>query len=75
MAFVQFMASKTGRYVRIAVGIILLILGIFVVQDTAGIVVTIIALVPLLAGVFDVCLLAPLFGAPFKGADIRAHKS
>jgi len=45
----------------------LLILGIFVVQDTAGIVVTIIALVPLLAGIFDVCLLAPLFGAPFKG--------
>ena len=75
MAVVQFLASKTGRYVRIGVGIILLILGIFVVQDTAGIVLTIIALVPLLAGIFDVCLIAPLFGAPFKGADIRARKS
>ena len=75
MAFIQFLASKTGRYVRIAVGIILLILGIFVVEDAAGIVLTIIALVPLLAGIFDVCVIAPLFGAPFKGADIRAHKS
>ena len=74
MAFIQFLASKTGRYVRIAVGIILLILGIFVVEDAAGIVLTIIALVPLLAGIFDVCVLAPLFGAPFKGADIRARK-
>ena len=75
MAFVQFMASQTGRYVRIAVGIILLILGIFVVEDIAGIVLTIIALIPLLAGIFDVCVVAPLFGAPFKGADIRARKS
>ena len=74
MAFIQFLASKTGRYVRIAVGIILLILGIFVVEDAAGIVLTIIALVPLLAGIFDVCVIAPLFGAPFKGADIRARK-
>jgi hypothetical protein len=75
MAFVQFMASKTGRWLRVAVGIILLVLGIMVVEDTAGIVLTIIALVPLLAGIFDVCVIAPLFGAPFKGADIRARKS
>jgi hypothetical protein len=27
--------------------------------------------VPLLAGVFDFCIFAPLFGAPFSGKAIR----
>jgi hypothetical protein len=26
----------------------------------------------LLAGIFDVCLFAPLFGGPLKGAEARA---
>jgi hypothetical protein len=33
-----------------------------------------IGLVPLAAGIFDFCVLAPLFGAPFKGPEIRAGK-
>jgi hypothetical protein len=44
-----------------------------VVGGTGGIVLAVVGLVPLLAGVFDVCLFAPLFGAPLKGADVRAR--
>jgi hypothetical protein len=30
--------------------------------------------VPLLAGLFDFCVFAPLFGAPLSGPKIRAGK-
>ncbi len=30
-----------------------------------------VALVPLLVGIFDVCVFAPLFRAPFKGKEVR----
>jgi uncharacterized membrane protein HdeD (DUF308 family) len=73
-SFFKFLASRNGRIVRIVVGAILVILGIFAFQNlTAGIIVTIIGLVPLLAGAFDVCVFAPLFGHPFSGKKIRAE--
>jgi len=73
MGFAQFMSSGLGRGLRIVAGIILIAVGLAVVGGTGGIVLAVIGLVPLLAGVFDVCLFAPLFGAPLKGADVRAH--
>jgi len=73
MGFAQFMASGLGRGLRIVAGIILIAVGLAVVGGTGGIVLAVIGLVPLLAGVVDVCLFAPLFGAPLKGADVRAH--
>jgi hypothetical protein len=73
MGFAQFMASGLGRGLRIVAGIILIAVGLAVVGGTGGIVLAVVGLVPLLAGVFDVCLLAPLFGAPLKGTDVRAR--
>ena len=73
MGFAQFMSSGLGRGLRIVAGIILIAVGLAVVGGTGGIVLAIIGLVPLLAGVFDVCLFAPLFGALLKGADVRAR--
>ena len=73
MGFAQFMASGLGRGLRIVAGIILIAVGLAVVGGTGGIVLAVIGLVPLLAGVVDVCLFAPLFGAPLKGTDVRAH--
>jgi uncharacterized membrane protein HdeD (DUF308 family) len=73
--FISFMASRNGRIVRIVAGVVLVILGFFVIANTTtGIIVTLIGLVPLAAGIFDFCVLAPLFGAPFKGSEIRAGK-
>jgi len=73
MGFAQFMASGLGRALRIVAGIALIAVGLGLVGGTGGIVLAVVGLVPLLAGAFDVCLFAPLLGAPFKGADVRAH--
>ena len=72
--FVSFMASPTGRIVRIVVGVVLIAWGWFGLGGVTGIVVAVIGLLPLLAGVFDFCVFAPLFGAPLSGPKIRAGK-
>lgn len=71
MGFVQFMASMTGRWLRIIAGAALIVIGLLVVQDTAGIILAVVGVVPLLAGALDFCILAPLFGAPLQGKAIR----
>ena len=71
MQLIKFLASTNGRWIRIIAGVLLIALGIFVVQNTGGIILAVVGLVPLLAGVFDVCVFAPLFGASFWGKTIR----
>jgi hypothetical protein len=72
--FVKFMASTTGRIVRIIAGIALIAWGVLGLGGTVGIIVAVIGAVPLLAGLFDFCVFAPLFGAPLSGPKIRAGK-
>jgi cobalamin biosynthesis protein CobD/CbiB len=75
MALINFLASNpVGRIVRIVAGAILVLVGLLVLGGTAGIIVAVIGLVPLLAGIFDVCVFAPLFGASFFGPKIRGEK-
>jgi hypothetical protein len=74
MALIDFLASPTGRWVRIAVGGALFAIGLLALKGTGGAVVAVIGLVPLLAGMFDVCLIAPLFGAPLSGRKIRVRE-
>ena len=71
--FVKFMASPAGRITRIVAGIVLVALGI-IMHSVGGIIVAVVGLVPLLAGLFDFCVFAPLFGAPMSGPKIRAGK-
>ena len=72
--FITFMASNTGRIVRVVAGLALVVWGWLGLNGTTGIVVVIIGLVPLVAGIFDFCVFAPLFGAPLSGPKIRAGK-
>ncbi len=72
MVFAQFMSSPMGRIARIVAGALISLAGLFLIQGALGVVVALIGLVPLVAGAMDVCLLAPLFGAPLKGVDVRA---
>jgi hypothetical protein len=73
--FISFMASRNGRIVRIVVGLALVVWGFFGIDNvTTGTIVLIVGLVPLAAGIFDFCVLAPLFGAPLSGSKIRAGK-
>lgn len=72
MELAKFMASSTGRIVRIVAGLILMALGIWVVESTLWQwVLIIVGLVPIAAGLFDFCLLAALFGAPLSGEELR----
>jgi hypothetical protein len=71
--FVKFMASPAGRITRIVAGVLLVALGIFM-HNVGGIIIAVVGLVPLLAGLFDFCVFAPLFGAPLSGPKIRLGK-
>jgi hypothetical protein len=72
--FIKFMVSPAGRIVRILAGVALVAWGLLGLTGTVGIIVAIVGLVPLLAGLFDFCVFAPLFGYPFSGKQARAGK-
>ncbi len=72
--FVKFMSSTAGRITRIVAGIALIALGLLVVHGLGGIILAIVGLLPLVAGLFDFCVFAPLFGAPMGGKQARAAK-
>ncbi len=71
----SFLASQNGRIARAVAGIVLIVIGLLGVGGTGGWVLAVIGLVPLAAGVFDFCLLAPLFGKPLRGDALRAALS
>ena len=68
--FVAFMSSTAGRVTRIVAGVVLVAVG--AALGGAGWILAVVGLVPLAAGVGDVCVFAPLFGAPFSGRKLRA---
>jgi hypothetical protein len=72
--FVKFMASTTGRIVRIVAGLALIAWGLLELAGVSGVIVAVVGAVPLLAGVLDFCIFAPLFGNPLSGPNIRAAK-
>lgn len=70
MGFARFMASPAGRALRIIAGAALFIIGLVAVEGTVGIVLAAVGIVPLAAGLFNLCLFAPLFGGPLHGSDV-----
>ena len=75
MAIIDFLVTTAGRITRVVAGLVLVAVGLLVVGETAGLVLAVVGLVPLLAGLFDVCVFAPLFGQSFYGAKVReAHR-
>ena len=67
---VGFMASRTGRWLRILAGAGM-VLGGLASGSPRGAVVALLGLGPLVAGAMDLCLLGPLFGHPIQGEAIR----
>lgn len=65
------MATAAGRGIRIVAGVALIAWGV-AIGGTAGVALAVVGLVPIYAGVANVCLIAPILRAPFRGAD--AHK-
>lgn len=73
-AFARFMASGYGRVVRLGLGIALAAVGLTFVPQPAGLAVAAFGLVPIAAGVFNICPVAPLWGGHFFGSQYCAVK-
>lgn len=71
--FVKFMASTSGRILRAVAGAALVAWGLLGLTGTTGTIVAVVGLVPLLAGLFDFCVFAPLFKNPISGKQIRGE--
>ncbi len=72
-AFVGFMQTPAGRLLRIVAGIVLIAVGAIFVQGGWGTVIAVIGLVPLIAGMVGICLVAPLAGYTLRGERRVSH--
>jgi hypothetical protein len=70
MGFSKFMASTTGRAVRVTVGVALIVVGGLLGGGWWTL--AIVGLVPFAAGALDICLFNVLFGQPLSGKVVRA---
>ena len=70
MGLSKFMASTTGRVVRVIAGVALIVVGGLLGGGWWAL--AVVGLVPLAAGVLDVCLFNVLFGQPLSGKAVRA---
>jgi hypothetical protein len=71
MTFVTFMTSNQGRMMRVIAGIMLMSIGLFVIKDTPGTILALIALIPIAGGALDFCVAGVLMGYPFRGTNAR----
>jgi len=69
MAILDFLGSQPGRIVRIVAGLALIAAG--VLAGGWWLALAAVGLLPLAAGVFDFCVLGPLFRLPFVGPRFR----
>ena len=65
--FARFINSPGGRAVRIIAGLAIFGGG-YTVGGTGGIVLMVVALVPLSAGLFNLCWISALLGGPLSGS-------
>lgn len=68
--FVKFLVGPWGRGIRIAAGLILIIIGALLLAEINWVVI-VIGLIPLSAGIFDFCIFAPFLGYYFSGEKTR----
>lgn len=69
MPTLHFLASQPGRVVRAVIGLALIAAGALLGGWWWAL--AVVGLVPLAAGAFDFCTLAPLFHLPFSGRRFR----
>jgi hypothetical protein len=68
----RFIASPAGRVLRVVVGLAVIVWAVMMFNGAARTVLVIVGLIPLSAGVFDLCYLSALIGGPIRGSDLRA---
>ena len=67
--FARFINSAAGRGLRIIAGLALIGAG-YSMGGTAGAVLMVVGLVPLAAGIFNLCLISALLGGPLSGSGM-----
>lgn len=70
MVVLRFLGSTWGRGVRVGAGLALF--GTGIVLGGGWLALAVVGVLPLAAGVFDVCVLGPLFRLPSVGRRFRA---
>lgn len=71
MQFVKFMTSPAGRIARIILGLIIIAAGQFLIKGVPGMLMTVVALIPISGGLFDFCLIGYALGYPLSGSAAR----
>ncbi|MGB6120937.1 MAG: DUF2892 domain-containing protein [Bacteroidota bacterium] len=71
--FAKYVNTPAGRIVRIIAGLALIGWGYVQLPEATGIVLIIVGLVPLAAGVFNLCLISALLGGTISGARIARN--
>ncbi len=69
--FIKFMTNISGRIIRILIGLFLIAWGIYFSAITPNWILIIIGIIPFSAGIFNFCLVAPLFGYSLNGDKAR----
>ncbi len=77
MGIIKLLGSTTGRWIRIGLGLTLLLVALSSFRcggkQKVGFLTGPLGLVMLSAGSFDFCLLGPLVGLPLNGKEARAR--
>jgi hypothetical protein len=69
--FSKFINSSAGRVFRLVVGVGFLVVGYLYRDNTLGVIAMVFSVLPLSAGVFDLCYISAILGGPLSGEKIR----
>jgi hypothetical protein len=68
----RWLATPAGRVLRVAVGLLFIAFGLSTRNSWASAIAwVVVGLVPLVAGLFDLCFLTALTGGPLRGEELR----
>ena len=69
MTFARFMATPTGRILRVILGVVIIWIGVMATKPF-GYVLELVGLIPIAAAALNWCLIGPMIGAPLKASDL-----
>ena len=69
--FARFINSPAGRVFRLVVGVGFLVVGYLYRDQTLGVIAMVFSILPLSAGVFDLCYVSAILGGPLSREKIR----
>lgn len=72
--FSKFLNSQAGRILRIVAGIGFLVIGYIYRDHVLGVISMVWGILPLSAGVFDICYVSAALGGPLSGKKIRSNQ-